>query len=124
MYLTRKIYLKFQVWRPLVGKPLYKKSRNHHQLIFFVDLVKISHFRKNFFTDTSPLKGLRWISPKLYFYSKKYDSKYKQERRNKTKAYLNIVKVAIPNIFSLGFQKNKFEKFWTRNREIFRYISK
>jgi hypothetical protein len=30
----------------------------------------------------------------------KYDSEYKQERRNKTRTYLNIVKIAIPTIRS------------------------
>jgi hypothetical protein len=50
-------------------------------------------------------KGLRWIFPEPYFHSKKYDSEYKQERKNKTKTYLKVGEVGIPYIFSLTFQK-------------------
>jgi hypothetical protein len=49
----------------------------------------------------------------------KYDSEYKQEQRNKTRTYLNIVKGVILNIFSWWFQK-KFSKIFEQEmRKIF-----
>jgi hypothetical protein len=48
------------------------------------------------------------------FSFKKYDSEYKQERKNETKAHLNIVRVTIPDTYSeLGFPiLRKYEKRW------------
>jgi hypothetical protein len=57
-------------------------------------------FKCNNFFLILDRRGLRWTSAKPQFYFKRYDSGYKQEQRNKTRTYLNIVKVAILNIFS------------------------
>jgi hypothetical protein len=47
---------------------------------------------------------------------KEYDSDYKQARRNKTRTYLNKVKVAIPNIFI----KISLKNFQQEMRKIFK----
>ena len=49
-----------------------------------------------------------------------YDPEYKKDESNETTTYLNKIKCAILNIFSGWFQKNKFDNFWTRNKEIFK----
>ena len=55
MWLRRKWYLRFRIWRPLVGEPMIAKRRDHPQSFFRGGLVLYQIFRSTLFADTTPL---------------------------------------------------------------------